>query len=548
MKTIRQTIVVGIAMMLLFALRTFAIEGLKVSVQSSNAVLSWPSTNDETFIVQYRPTMNSTSTWLMVTSSLPADAVSNLTFFVHAGSVQYPPPGSGSSTNGGGGFPMPPEGGTNSSSGSTNGFQSTVGFYRVVRTGVHLVGITNGMTLSGVISIPVEVGTDAGDLVTVSVREDGSPVGNSPTVAPFPGPLNVVLDTTVMSNGVHQISGYASWVSGGDEGSGTGVDAESPTITINVYNEISFPSWIEQFGELNDSVLITAQSAHTNADWTVDVYGSNAGYIGTFSGHTTDGSIYGWWDLVGPGGVAYTNEAYFQFVFATVYDDGLPSRPARNKLVPSTPVPKKTYRQTDNWVGKGMWVVANQQAWEGLLGADLLDIATDGFVVIADGGGLTTRPTHQSGEAFRIQFGSGTPTSTKAGQWQSLRNALFHPESRNFFYLGHGSPNGIGASSNAPLFISASAISTNLHTIPAGQTNRHAYRFVFLYGCETASGTLPESFGVIHRENVPLVDFGNAALTPNTFVGWNKKQEAGIVGQHLRTTRFSSSTSSWSGP
>ena len=30
-----------------------AIEGLKISVHSSNVVLSWPSTSNETYIVQY---------------------------------------------------------------------------------------------------------------------------------------------------------------------------------------------------------------------------------------------------------------------------------------------------------------------------------------------------------------------------------------------------------------------------------------------------------------------------------------------------------------
>jgi len=53
----------------------------------------------------------------------------------------------------------------------------------------------------------------------LSVWEDGSPVGNSPVLAPFQNQLHIVLDTTAMSNGVHQISGFASWNSGGDEGS-----------------------------------------------------------------------------------------------------------------------------------------------------------------------------------------------------------------------------------------------------------------------------------------------------------------------------------------
>jgi len=123
-----------------------------------------------------------------------------------------------------------------------NGGTATVpetGFYRVVRNGAHLFGITNGMILSGIISIPMEVGSDAGTLTTVSIRENGSQVGSSVTITPFQLPLHALVDTTTMSNGEHQISGFASWDSGGDETSGDGVDAESSPITVTVYNEIT---------------------------------------------------------------------------------------------------------------------------------------------------------------------------------------------------------------------------------------------------------------------------------------------------------------------
>lgn len=91
----------------------------------------------------------------------------------------------------------------------------------------------------------------------------------------------------------------------------------------------------------------------------------------------------------------------------------------------------------------------------------------------------------------------------------------------------------IGASANANRFISATEIASRLFTIPAGQTSRHGYRFVFPFGCETASGTLPEAFGIIHRENVPGIDYVNAGVTPGAFAGWNHKQSAGILDTTL---------------
>lgn len=601
MKTIKYGIIGAVALLLAPAVHTFAIEELKLSVQCSNVVLSWPSASNETYIVQYRPTLNAGVPWQTLTSSLPVRVGTNLTFYIHSNIVAYPNCGGGGSFAAMGGdaggddslnmdsepsVPMAMrEDGTSAAvplvlyppgfdlSGFVifdpvtaewvkgSGYRISLisfddpqpqegetdydppppdtGFYRVVRNGVHLFGITNGMTLSGVVTIPVEVGTEVGNLVALSVRENGSPAGNSPAIAPFEFPLHVVLDTTAMSNGVHQISGFASWNSGGDEDGGAGVDAESPPITVTVHNEITFPNWIEHFGELYDSLVILAQSAHAEAYWYIDVYGGNAGYIGTFGpGYTDNGLIEVAWNLIGPPPYyqSYANEPYFDFVITTEFADGLTAQGdgggAQADGSASSAL-KRTYKQTDNWTSKGMWVVANQQAWEEELGSDMLDIATDGFVTMADGVGLTTRPSHPYGEAFRIGYGEGIPESTRNSQWAALRDALYHQESRNFFFLGHGSPNGIGASANTNRFICASENAARLHTIPAGQTNRHGYRFAFLFGCETASGTLPESFGIIHRENVPGIDFADAALTPGAFVGWNHKQSAGILGSTL---------------
>ena len=93
-------------------------------------------------------------------------------------------------------------------------------------------------------------------------------------------------------------------------------------------------------------------------------------------------------------------------------------------------------------------MTANQQAWETVVGADMLDMATEGFITLADGVGLTTRPTPSGGSAFRIGFGSSIPESTKNAQWQAFRAAIYNAESWNLFYLGHGDTAQIGYSSN----------------------------------------------------------------------------------------------------
>lgn len=390
------------------------------------------------------------------------------------------------------------------------------GFYRVVRVGPHLVGITNGTCLSGVCQIPVEVGSSYGQLVTVTLTENDSPIGDAIHVAPFELPVPLVtLDTTTMSNGPHDIAAIARWQVGGSTNEEVGgfFEADCSPVSITVSNEVLFPDWMPYFGELDNTLLISAQSAHLDTDWTIDIYGANAGYIGTFAGHTYDGSIYGWWDLTGPPPyyIQYTNEPWFQFKVSTEYVDP-----------PSPP----SYKVTDPWPSPGGWVIVAQHAFDNIPDHETLYEEIDGFIIGAQASGYAVRPNPQDGHAYPLRF---RETGADA-DWTAFKNALFHPLSRNLVYFGHGGPNGLGYDQgNTNRSILACQIQTNLHTIPAGQTNRHGYRMVILDGCSTATGTLPESFGILHRENVPGVDYANASMRPSAFAGWSADKWVGFL-------------------
>lgn len=563
-----------------------AIEGLQLSLQCSNVVLSWPSVETEIYIVQYRPTLDASNAWQTLTASFPADTGTNVTFFVHSNIVAFPnncggamfamsgasneakkkssifdlgvplakrADGTGSivplglyphglnlshllvydtrvsedwipyndyssevesnvalRNNG----PEPQDGG---SGGGDGGAVSDMGFYRVVRVGPHLVGITNGMVLSGVVQIPVEVGSEVGKLVNLTLIENNVPVGSdSIHVGPFELPVPLVtLDTTILSNGVHEISAIAHWQYGDSTNEAGGFfEADCPTISIIVSNEVSFQNWQPYFGQLDNTVLITSQSAHLDTDWWVDIYGGNAGYIGTFTGHTTDGNIYGYWNLVGPppNFIHYTNEPWFQFKVSTEYID------------PPSP---KTYKQADPWPSPGGWVIVAQHAWDHVTDHESLYQEMDGFIGTAQNSGYTVRPNPQDGHAFALRFGNDANANS---DWAAFRQALFNPLSRNLVYFGHGAPNGLGQNlNNTNRSILVSEIATNLATMPAGLTNRRSFRFVFLDGCSTASGTLPESFGIIHRENVPSIDYANASMRYSAFVGWSSDKAISFV-------------------
>lgn len=106
MKTIQGGIFTIAITLLASAVHSPAIHGLKVSVQGSNAVLSWPSSEYQKFIVQYRPTLKTNDVWVTLTNNMPAAADTNFTMFVHSNSVQFPQiTGGAQGTNI---FPSPP--------------------------------------------------------------------------------------------------------------------------------------------------------------------------------------------------------------------------------------------------------------------------------------------------------------------------------------------------------------------------------------------------------------------------------------------------------
>lgn len=89
MKTI--TLFVGAVVMLCLSTGyTLAIEGLKMSVHCPDVWLRWPSRKGETFIVQFRETLDTNSTWITLTNGLPAETGSNSTTFVHSNRVDCP--------------------------------------------------------------------------------------------------------------------------------------------------------------------------------------------------------------------------------------------------------------------------------------------------------------------------------------------------------------------------------------------------------------------------------------------------------------------------
>lgn len=96
MKTIRHAIIGAVALSLASAIHSPAITNTAIAVSGTNLVLSWPSYGYETYLVQYRQTLDPSDSWSVLTNAYPANSTNRTTFTLYG---LVPPPASG----GGGG-------------------------------------------------------------------------------------------------------------------------------------------------------------------------------------------------------------------------------------------------------------------------------------------------------------------------------------------------------------------------------------------------------------------------------------------------------------
>lgn len=196
----------------------------------------------------------------------------------------------------------------------------------------------------------------------------------------------------------------------------------------------------------------------------------------------------------------------------------------------SSSVTPPTYRQNDPWLGPGKFAIAVQHAFDTIPDNELLYNEMSGFTGAANGT-FGVLPAQSGDTAYAISFsGPNGSNGDPASGWATFKSAVFDPYVRNLVYFGHGGVQGLGynaANTNEALLVDE--IAARLHTIPAGQTNIHRFRFVFVDGCSTAKGRMPEAFGIWHKENVPGIDYLNASIRPSCYCGWTKDKSVGFL-------------------
>lgn len=604
MKTTTKGILAAGAVLLASATPSLAIEGLQISVQCPNVVLGWPSDPSETYIVQWRPDLNPGTAWVTLTNSLPGDWTTNWTVFVHSNQVSCSSGGTNSSSGGGGpppapGSPMlastpqslgpmvmradgsgrpvplciyppgfdlsrfsildPATGDWVSGAGYTTSQLSLSrlrpagpqpldndpappdpGFYQVVRVGPHFFGLTNGMVLSGQVSLPMEFGNtnSSASLDTLFLfAPDGGPVPGGITFPAIPeGISNGITahwDTTVVSNGTYTfgVGAYLNDYSYSQYGMSM-TEYDDNMITVQVSNPISW----DGYGVGGDAFYVGAQTLYTNGTWTLDIYDNQNNLLAVLPLWLTglpgpiDGNGYCAWPDPNDPTQPDPTAPFPGFSLSNLNANG-------NRL----PYPSYTLVMTATAPGGGSSktstnIVAIEPAWTEWPSTTVISyqqlfayasLAYDDEMAMVQAVAAIQSVYHplvglplfnNLDLPFEITMGNG---------WASVTNALATTGTRDFYYFGHGSPASLGGG-GLPAATIAKLLGNNAVT-----TNSHPYRFVFLDGCLTANGNFPQAFGILKIENMAGTDFSDKrGIRQRAFMGWDKTKIIGGLGAY----------------
>jgi len=449
------------------------------------------------------------------------------------------------------------------------------GFYRVVRDGVHLFGITNGMVLHDELITPVEFSVDSTDQVvgvTFYDANTASPITGASAQNVGGNRWLLVWNTLQAFNGDYALCAKLNFAS--DE------PVASQPVTVTVNNVISFPNYFSTvFG---DEMWIYAQTI-PNAAYSLDLYDENTNFLGSFDDYADGNGIISFvWDLTDGNGNAFDSTNFFG-VF-TVTNSNSPNLrsplAARSGSVADfqTASPAKKYpalkmdaggiaggvhpndvnsiaSARQMWVKEGQWAPNN--AWVVAYSPLTTDPTTtykESLMMLGgpdgnEGGVIGTL----SGNDFHGSLSPGNVPQTSAfalsdaATRTDLLSYLADHAYENFYFFGHGNDSQISAYQGSGTVITGDNIAFALGNVPlsfAGppelinidppimvyptvnplirRVAQHPYRFVFLDGCETGNGLLCESFG-IPALTVSTNFFAAAGVESRAFLGYTRE-------------------------
>jgi len=411
-----------------------------------------------------------------------------------------------------------PNGGGDGGGGGLVGAPET-GFYQVVQDGVRILNSTLSVLTNGPVSNSISIGFEAGNadpnnstnllgspLQEVVVLVDGTRYrGTTPLIGPgIRGAIN--LDTSFLENGDHTVQVIASWLNPDlTDPNNHFFSRYSDPFTLSVSNVICFPDWDDEVGELGFAYY-AFETTCTNSTWQIDIYDISNNLAKTLTGNTGDGLVETNWDLVDLNGVTRATDDD-DYLFNAIITVGDPTTKA-------TPPKRKPFA----YPSQGQWAIAYQDMFGNMVNSNAQRNAIYQFggIGAANGGAVSVFPTPghpEYGQTFPLRYAYTNITTPPTGlqiiaDEKALMGMLTNNINRNFFYAGHA------------LGESIASIDSQRIAIEIGK--RHYYRFVFLDGCASATGSLPASFGINLNAPQDLSYFQKHGQRPRTFLGYNK--------------------------
>lgn len=517
---IAQKLILSVGL-LISAFTSHAMTNTAIAVSGTNVVLSWPSFGYESYLIQYRQTLATTDSWSSVTNAYPANST-NRTIFTVAANI---PTGSFSGTNGG--SSIDPNGTNTSSFSGTNTLQPGTGFFRVFHIPDWLASFS-GYTFDGPTFIPVDYA--APDAPTNYIDNSTVLINGQPTDDAIFIP-DVIGGTTYWGMGIYfdrlpngtntiQLLTTVRQSDTLNDQTPYMVFSNAPQ-TIAIGNFVSYTNWDDLIWN-NTNYTFRAQTV-SNVDWEIDIYDVNGDFVNSQTGHSDDGNISWTWDLTDYNGDSrnYDGDPFF-YPYITIGD------PSTSPMPPvAGPFPSQ-----------GSWVFAYLDKFyddgtSNYAGAD--SYYSDGINTMEGGPIEWSFGTWD----YPIKYGRTYAQTNRDASWQTLEQTYLERWTvRNFYYFGHGAANLIGGD------ISTLDNSNNI-TGSINLAGSHAYmtpqfvhdnitfnksfgaipfRFVFLDGCNTASGGWPQAWGVPKQPE--SLSYYQSSSNPNharpsTFIGWD---------------------------
>jgi hypothetical protein len=305
--------------------------------------------------------------------------------------------------------------------------------------------------------------------------------------------------------------------------------APDPTILYGVgkitsylsTNACQFNPFYSEFDRANGGILYAKIPASLDADYSVEIKTTNGIHIKTITGSTTNGEIVESWDSTDDNGNAYFRSSDFEATFnVTLPGQGAVANTSHSRW------------KDAGGVREGEFTVAYATD-DTTLAQTAIKFCIQFSVVnplisVSTVGQWNPDPYLSSFNAFGLQnFGNPAYLSGPADVANLLEN-LANPETRNFYFDGHGSESKIGNNLTNPpsgyvdigvADIAVLLTNSLLSKVPKGLLREHPYRFVFLNACHTANDDQwHNAFGIYKR--IWTADLTRNPGNAQAFVGW----------------------------